>query len=158
MHPLYPINDAPPCTPLPIVKRVCAEKPHKSRLLGIAKGGANAPPQSIFCTPSTQKLDTRIEKLVMRTWMPDKPIKKLKIRFGQDRSCSAFLSVGILVLPHIIPRRFVADLISFCCFISCEFAVVNPTVYVQSLLFCVLHVANSCRSLLSCVQNTTNSV
>ena len=61
--------------------------------------------------------------------------------------CSSFRweSVGISVLPHIIPRRFVADIIFFCCFISCEFAVVNPTVYVQSLLFRVLHVATSCR-------------
>ena len=67
MHPLYPINDAPPCTPLPIVKRVCAVKPHKSRLHGIVPGGSFAPPRSRFCTPSAQKLDTRIEKLVMES-------------------------------------------------------------------------------------------
>ena len=28
---------------------------HKSRLLGIAKGGANAPPRSRFCTPLATK-------------------------------------------------------------------------------------------------------
>ena len=56
MHPLYPINDAPPCTPLPIVKWVSAEKPWFMRLLGIAKGGAFAPPRSIFCTPLWEKL------------------------------------------------------------------------------------------------------
>ena len=55
MHPLYPFNDAPPCTPLPIVKRVSAMKPHKSRILGIAKGGAFAPPWSRFCTPLPAK-------------------------------------------------------------------------------------------------------
>ena len=35
----------------------------------------------------------------------------------------------------LIPRRFVADPVFFCCFISCEFAVVNPTAYVQLLFF-----------------------
>ena len=55
MHPLYPLNDAPPCTPLPIVNRISATKPHKSRLLGIAKGGCK-------CTPSVEILHTLARK------------------------------------------------------------------------------------------------
>ena len=74
--------------------------------------------------------------------------RRLEFHIGKTAValCSSFWreSVGISVLPHIISRRFVADLIFFCCFIPCEFAVVNPTDYVQSLLFRVLHVATSC--------------
>ena len=52
--------------------------------------------------------------------------------------------VGIPVVAHVIPCGLLADPVFFCCFISRELAVVDPTAYVQTLLLGVLHVATSC--------------
>ena len=83
MHPLYPINDAHPCTPLPIVKRVSSMKPHKSRLLGIAK-----------CTPSVEFLHTHSGKIGhgnLYVPVPDIQLHVNNSSIDSERRCTADL-------------------------------------------------------------------
>ena len=136
------------------------KSPESQRLLGILLADRN---ELLFRTNSFHQIAFFLARF--RNPSHHKGVDQLFFRHGLEvfQSCGRRLefhigktavalrssfwreSVGISLLPHIISRRFVADLIFFCCFISCEFAVVNPTAYVQPLFFRVLHVATSCR-------------
>ena len=142
MHPLYPINDAPPCTPLPIVKRVSAVKPHGTRLLGIAKGGAFAPPRSRFCTPLATKTGRENLKIGHGKLDVDETMYSRTDLIYRALPHSAEL-VDIAVLLHIIPCHPLADLI-FSLHIALVHHHTSTGLSPQPLFLCVRHVITSC--------------